>query len=69
MNIITVSARLFPPLGFYSMWVEANALSSAVPRASFRYCMGGIILSAIILHIPWSMVARVSIAVLKVVQP
>lgn len=56
-------------LSFYSMWVEASALSAAVPRASFRYCMGGIILSALILHIPWSMVARAAIAVLKVIQP
>jgi len=32
------------PLGLYSLWVGANALASAIPRASLGYCFAGIFL-------------------------
>ncbi|HAZ61816.1 MAG TPA: hypothetical protein DCY89_09620 [Gammaproteobacteria bacterium] len=32
------------PLGLYSLWVGANALTSAIPRASLGYCFAGIFL-------------------------
>ncbi|MCL5968176.1 MAG: hypothetical protein M1359_02665 [Betaproteobacteria bacterium] len=33
------------PLWLYAVWVGANALSGAIPKASLGYCIGGIALS------------------------
>jgi hypothetical protein len=33
------------PLWLYSVWVGANALSGAIPKASLRYSIGGIVIS------------------------
>jgi hypothetical protein len=35
------------PLWLYSIWVGANAISSAIPRASLGYAIGGIVVSSL----------------------
>lgn len=35
------------PLLLYAIWVGANALSGAIPKASLSYSIGGILLSLI----------------------
>lgn len=42
-----VPPLLMLPLWLYSLWVCANALSGAVPKVSFGYGIGGIVISQI----------------------
>lgn len=42
-----VPSLLTLPLWLFSIWVAANALSGAIPRASLGYCIGGIAIGAV----------------------
>lgn len=42
-----VSPLLTLPLWLYSLWVGANALSGAIPRASISYSIGGIVIGLV----------------------
>lgn len=42
-----VPLLLIFPLWLYSIWVGANAISSAIPRASLGYAIGGIAMSLV----------------------
>jgi len=44
---VGVPMLLTLPLWLYSIWVIANALNGAIPKASLRYSIGGIVLSLI----------------------
>jgi hypothetical protein len=35
------------PLWLYSVWIGANALSGAIPKASFGYSIGGILMGLV----------------------
>ena len=39
---------LVTPVWIYSLWVSANAMSGAIPKASLGYGVGGIILGTIL---------------------
>lgn len=51
------------PLWLYSVWVGANALSGAIPKASLGYSIGGIVLGLI----PAMLAAMIVFAVLGIV--
>ncbi|MDG3066174.1 hypothetical protein ACFQ4M_10665 [Thauera mechernichensis] len=51
------------PLWLYSVWVGANALSGAIPKASLGYSIGGIVIGLI----PAMLAAMVVFAVLGIV--
>lgn len=45
--VMGVSPLLTLPLWLYSLWVGANALSGAIPRASISYSIGGIVIGLV----------------------
>lgn len=45
LMLLGVPLLLMLPLWLYSLWVCANALSGAVPKVSFGYGIGGIVIS------------------------
>lgn len=51
------------PLWLYSVWVGANALAGAIPKAGLGYSIGGIVVS----FIPAMLAAMVAFAVLSIV--
>ena len=63
LTALGVPGLLTLPLWLYSVWVGANALSGAIPKASLGYAIGGIVFSLI----PALLATGVLFAVLGVV--
>lgn len=45
--ILSMPAPFVLPLALYGIWVSANALKGAIPRASLGYCSAGILFSLV----------------------
>lgn len=43
-----VPQQLVAPVWFYAIWVGANAMSGAIPKASLGYSIGGILLGSVL---------------------
>lgn len=48
LTFLGVPEMLVTPVWIYSLWVSANAMSGAIPKASLGYGVGGIILGTIL---------------------
>lgn len=62
LTALSVPPLLTLPLWLYSVWVGGNALSSAIPKASLGYSIGGIVVGSI----PAMLVTGILFAVLGV---
>lgn len=62
-----LSEFIVMPVWLYSLWVNGNAISGAIPRASLGYAIGGILLSLIPAIVVATIVGGVLGAILGVV--